>query len=93
LNPPPHTHTHTPQAAPPQPTDSSVIISKTPALEVWVLPYGGWSSAAMEREKSGELMKKLDTAKESYSTAPYYTAVRSLVVCVLLCAATSSVCV
>lgn len=38
------------------------------------MPYGGFSSPSMERTKAAELIKKLEAAKEPFSTQHWYTA-------------------
>jgi hypothetical protein len=43
-------------------------------MEVYVLPYGGFSSANIERAKATELISKLKAAKEPYSTRVWFTA-------------------
>jgi hypothetical protein len=58
----------------PKPTGADVSITKMPALEVYVIPYGGWSTPAMERMKATELTKKLEAAKEPFSASVWYTA-------------------
>lgn len=72
---------HVPSLLPPQgagsapkPSDANVFISSLPTMEVWVLPYGGYSSTATDREKAAELMKKLEAAKEPFSSSVWYTA-------------------
>lgn len=61
-------------ASVPKPTGSGVSISNLPALDVYVLPYGGFSSAAMEHAKADELIKKLQGAKEPFDAKYWFTA-------------------
>jgi hypothetical protein len=58
----------------PKPTGSGVFISNLPAMEVYVMSYGGFSNPAMERQKAAELIKKLEAAKEPFSTSHWFTA-------------------
>jgi hypothetical protein len=58
----------------PKPTGSGVFISNLPAMEVYVMSYGGFSNPAMERQKAAELIKKLEAAKEPFSTTHWFTA-------------------
>lgn len=61
-------------ASVPKPTGSGVFITNTPAMEVYVIQYSGFSSAAMERMKATELIKKLEASKEPFSAGVWYTA-------------------
>lgn len=58
----------------PKPTGSGVFISSLPAMEVYVLSYGGWSNPTTEREKATELIKTLEAAKEPFSNQYWFTA-------------------
>lgn len=58
----------------PKPTGAGVSLTNMPALEVYVIPYGGFSTPAMERMKATELTKKLEAAKEPFSASVWYTA-------------------
>jgi hypothetical protein len=45
-----------------------------PSMEVYVMPYSGWSTPSIEREKATQLIKKLEAAKEPFSTQHWFTA-------------------
>jgi hypothetical protein len=58
----------------PKPTGTTVFISSLPATEVYVLPYSGWSTGTMEREKAQQLIKKLEASKEPFNSQFWFTA-------------------
>lgn len=58
----------------PKPTGQGVSITNLPEMEVYVLPYGGFSSQSIERSKASELIKKLEASKEPFSTSFWFTA-------------------
>jgi hypothetical protein len=58
----------------PKPTGTTVIISSLPAMEVYVMPYSGWSTGTMEREKAQQLIKKLEASKEPFNSQFWFTA-------------------
>jgi hypothetical protein len=70
----PYTYQGANAANVPKPTGSGVFISNLPAMEVYVMPYGGFSNPAMEQQKAAELIKKLEAAKEPFSTTHWFTA-------------------
>lgn len=62
------------KAGAPAPTAGDVKITTTPAMEVYVLPYGGWSSAQSARDAAARLADALAKAGEKFAAAPYYVA-------------------
>lgn len=53
---------------------AGVFIQQLPAMDAWVLSYGGFSTSGEEQKRAAQLMAKLDAAKEPYSTAQWFTA-------------------
>lgn len=60
--------------AAPKPTDSSVLLSTMPAMDVYVLSFGGFATAADHKKQATQLMTKLDELKEPYNTQLWFTA-------------------
>jgi hypothetical protein len=58
----------------PKPTGQGVFVMNHPSMEVYVMPYSGWSTPSIEREKATQLIKKLEAAKEPFSTQHWFTA-------------------
>jgi hypothetical protein len=58
----------------PSPTSRAAYIKSLPALQVWVLPYSGWSNEAMAKTKATELMTKLRAAGQKFDAASWWTA-------------------
>ncbi|KAF8064606.1 HEBP2 [Scenedesmus sp. PABB004] len=61
-------------ASVPKPTDPAVTITSLPALEVYVLPFGGQASSATWKAKAAELAGKLTAAKLPFDPTYWYTA-------------------
>lgn len=57
----------------PAPSDSTVFLTNTPAMEVYVLSYGGWSSGNTAKGKATELMGRLRDAKLPFDAKQWYT--------------------
>lgn len=62
-------------SAAPAPKASDVKITQLPAMEVWVLPYSGYSTSAVEKAKAAELAGKLTAAKVAFdASGPWFVA-------------------
>lgn len=60
--------------AAPKPTDSSVFISNVPAMDVYVLKFGGWANGPTYKQNAALLMQKLKEQNLPFSTSHWYTA-------------------
>ncbi|XP_041942624.1 heme-binding protein 2-like isoform X1 [Alosa sapidissima] len=56
----------------PNPTESSVYLSETPSMQVYVKSYGGWMSFISSRMQSSALRMALRAAGASYTTGFHY---------------------
>lgn len=45
-----------------------------PAMDVYVLSFGGFANSQVNKQKAAELMQKLTAAKEPYNDKYWYTA-------------------
>lgn len=73
------------QAAPasaPAPSDPAVKLTSLPAMDVYVLSFGGFASAVDWRNSAAGLMKKLDELKLPYDAKTWFTAGASCTECV-----------
>jgi hypothetical protein len=50
-------------AAAPNPTDASVFINNVPAMDVYVISFGGWANEATYKQQAAKLMQKLKDEK------------------------------
>lgn len=58
----------------PSPTNRAAYIKSLPALQVWVLSFGGTSNEAMDKAKATELMTKLRAAGQKFDASSWWTA-------------------
>lgn len=56
----------------PKPTAADVALTSTPKMDVWVMPYGGYSNGETAKQKAKELQDKLTKAKETFDASGEY---------------------
>lgn len=60
------------QANPPMPTDTSVYLTDTPDMKVYVKSYGGWMISAVAKSQAESLKTSLDNVQATYETEYRY---------------------
>uniref|UniRef100_A0A383W6F1 SOUL heme-binding protein n=1 Tax=Tetradesmus obliquus TaxID=3088 RepID=A0A383W6F1_TETOB len=60
--------------AAPKPTDASVFINNVPAMDVYVLSFGGWANEAAYKTQAAALMQKLKAEKLPFDSSHWFTA-------------------
>lgn len=61
-------------AAAPRSTKSDVAFTNLPAMEVWVMSFGGYADDATDKKMAQALMAKLKEAKEPFAAGAWFTA-------------------
>jgi len=51
-----------------------VVLTTMPAMDVYVLSFGGFANVAENKKQATQLMTKLDELKEPYNTQFWFTA-------------------
>ncbi|KAF6257098.1 heme-binding protein 2-like protein [Scenedesmus sp. NREL 46B-D3] len=61
-------------AAAPKPTAAGVVLTDMPALDVYVISFGGWANEAAYKQYAARLMQKLKDEKLAFDSSYWFTA-------------------
>jgi hypothetical protein len=54
--------------AAPKPSDANVFINNMPAMDVYVIKFGGWANEATYKQNAARLMQKLKDEKLAFDS-------------------------